>query len=56
MKRYYCPNCNQMHTELPDLIKPYRQYEQSVIDAVQHGHIDTFAGDDSTIRYWKGKK
>lgn len=56
LKRYYCPNCNQMHTELPDLIKPYRQYEQSVIDAVQHGHIDTFAGDDSTIRYWKGKK
>lgn len=56
LKRYYCPVCNRLHTEIPDLIKPYRQYEQSIIDEVKKGHISIFSGDDSTIRYWKRKK
>lgn len=56
IKRYYCANCNRIHTELSDFIQSYRQYEKSIIEEVQRGHIDTFSGDDSTIRYWQGRK
>lgn len=53
LKRYHCAVCNKLHTEIPDIIFPYRQYEKSVIEEVCKGNISTFSGDDSTIRYWK---
>ena len=52
-KRYSCPVCCCLHTEIPDIVKPYCQYEQSVIEEVQKGNTDSFYCDDSTIRYWK---
>lgn len=56
LKRYHCSQCQKLHTEIPDLVEPYRQYEQRTVEEVQKGNAATFAGDDSTIRYWRGKK
>lgn len=55
-KRYYCSKCNKLHTEIPNFIQPYKHYEASTINRVKSGDISTFGGDDSTIRYWQGKK
>ena len=56
LRRYYCQNCHQLHTELPDLVKPYKQYDSETIERVISGNSSDFAGDDSTIRKWRGRK
>lgn len=56
LKRYYCSRCNKLHTEIPDIIIPYKQYKKSIIEKVKSGDISSFAGDDSTIREWQRKK
>ncbi len=56
LKRYYCSKCKNIHTEIPNFVKPYKHYETSTIEHVKSGDIATFGGDNSTIRYWQGKK
>lgn len=56
LKRYYCSRCNKLHTEIPDIIEPYKQYDSLTIEKVKSGDISSFAGDDSTIRNWQRKK
>ena len=56
LKRYYCSKCQKIHTEIPDLITPYKQYDTSTIEKIKSGDISSFAGDDSTIREWKRQK
>lgn len=56
LKRYYCIRCNKLHTEIPDIIEPYKQYDSLTIEKVKSGDTSSFAGDDSTIRNWQRKK
>lgn len=56
LRQLNCPVCKKIHLEIPDLIQPFRQYEQATIVAVQSGDVADFAGDNSTVRYWQGKK
>ncbi len=56
LRRYYCSCCHQLHTELPDLVQPYKQYDFKTIEKVQSGDSSDFGGDDSTIRKWRGRK
>ena len=57
LRRLRCENqdCKKLHTELPDIIQPYRHYDsdaiQSVLDDSEDG--ETCVADDSTIRRWK---
>lgn len=56
LRRYYCSSCHQLHTELPDLVEPYKQYDSETIERVKSGDSSDFCGDDSTIRKWRGRK
>lgn len=56
LRRYYCPNCRRLHTELPDVVKPYQQYDVATVERVQSGDSFDFCGDNSTIRKWRGQK
>ena len=56
LRRYHCQNCHQLHTSLPELVKPYKQYDSETIERVISGNSSDFAGDDSTIRKWRGQK
>lgn len=56
LKRYYCSSCKKIHTEIPDIVQPYKQYETLTIRKVQEGNSLTFAGDNSTIRKWIKEK
>lgn len=56
LKRYFCSSCNKIHTEIPDIIQPYKQYETLTIRKVREGNSLTFAGDNSTIRKWRKEK
>lgn len=55
LRRFYCANCDRIHTEIPDLITPYCQYDNATRERVKSGAYATFAGDDSTIRKWRKK-
>lgn len=52
LRRYKCLRCNNIHTELPDFMLPYKQYEKRVILNAKNGIIDGIGADSSTIRYW----
>ena len=56
LRRLHCQGtCKTLHTELPDIIQPYKHYESAVIQSVIDGSADalTCHADDSTIRRWK---
>ena len=55
LRRFYCPNCDHIHTEIPDMVTPYGQYDNATRERVKSGEYATFAGDDSTIRKWRKK-
>lgn len=55
LRRFYCPNCDRLHVELPDLVTPYSQYDIATKDHVRRGNDDLFGGDDLTIRKWRKK-
>ena len=55
LRRFYCPNCERLHTEIPNLVTPYCQYDNTTRERVKIGDYTTFAGDDSTIRKWSKK-
>lgn len=52
LNRLRCPVCNKVHTEIPDFILPYKNYEKEVIDSVLMGWKHECFADDSTIRRW----
>lgn len=56
LRRYHCSNCHKLHMEIPDIVKPYKQYDSATIESVESGDSSVFCGDDSTIRVWRGKK
>lgn len=35
LKRYYCSFCKRIHTEIPDIVQPYKQYETLTIDGAE---------------------
>ena len=55
LRRLRCQGCKKLHTELPDIIQPYKHYESGVIQSVIDGSADasTCSADNSTIRRWK---
>jgi len=56
LRRLRCQGtCKKLHTELPDIIQPYKHYESSVIQAVINDSADAADchADNSTIRRWK---
>jgi hypothetical protein len=52
LRRLWCAGCLSLHTEIPDIIQPYRHFSSSVIQDVITGG-DVCAADDSTIRRWR---
>ena len=58
LRRLRCQGiCKTLHTELPNIIQPYKHYESRVIQAVIDGSADAAAchADNSTIRRWKAE-
>ena len=53
LRRLWCAACKHLHTEIPDIIHPYRHFGSSVIQDVLSGGGDICAADDSTIRRWR---
>ena len=57
LRRLRCTECKKLHTELPDIIQPYKQYDSETIQKVLDGCAEATvcAADDSTIRRWKNE-
>ena len=57
LRRLRCQNqdCKKLHTELPNIIQPYRHYDSDAIQSVLDDSEDGLAcvADNSTIRRWK---
>jgi len=53
LRRLWCAGCKHLHTEIPDIIQPYKHFGSSVIQDVLDGGGETCAADDSTIRRWR---
>lgn len=60
--RYRCECCDMVHTEIPDIIFPYKQYEAEVIIGVIDGLItsETLGYEDypceMTMQRWRSQK
>ena len=54
IRRLRCGNCNKIHHELPDILVPYKRYDNESIETVliDNGSLDV-AADDSTILRWR---
>jgi len=55
LRRLYCAVCERLHTEIPNIIQPYKHYDSATIQSVLDGseEAEACAADDSTIRRWK---
>ena len=55
LRRLRCVGCNSLHTELPDIIQPYKHYDSDTIQSVLDGNpnVSACAADSSTIHRWK---
>jgi hypothetical protein len=55
VRRLRCIGCKKLHTELPNIIQPYRHYSSDAIQSVLDGREDgaDCVADNSTIRRWK---
>jgi len=55
LRRLRCQSCGKIHTEIPDIIQPYKHYDSETIQHVLDGSggASCCAADDSTIRRWK---
>lgn len=62
LDRYICPNCGEIHRELPEDILPYKQYESEIIHGVVEGLIDeeTYGFEDfpssMTMHRWRNEE
>ena len=55
LRRLLCEGCAKLHTEIPDIIQPFKHYDSETIQSVIDGGekaMDCVA-DDSTISRWK---
>jgi hypothetical protein len=57
LRRLRCEDCKELHTELPDIIQPYKHYDSAAIQSVLDGSedSDTCVADNSTIHRWKSE-
>lgn len=55
LRRMRCENCGKLHTELPDCMQPYKQYEADAIQAEIDGSQENPSADESTLRRWKAE-
>jgi len=55
LRRMLCELCKTLHTEIPEIIQPYKHYDSETIQSVLDGNKEAKAcvADDSTIRRWK---
>jgi hypothetical protein len=55
LRRLLCRGCGMLHTQMPDIIQPYKHYDSHAIQAVLDGSAEAedCVADDSTIRRWK---
>ena len=55
LRRFRCETCNKLHTEIPNIIQPYKHYDSETIQTVLDGNADSAGcpADESTIRRWK---
>lgn len=53
LRRLYCDQCDRLHTEIPDCITAFKQYDTKTIEGVISGDIDHFSGDNATMYRWK---
>jgi hypothetical protein len=56
LRRFLCAACRKLHTEVPDIIQPFKHYDSHTIQSVLDGREDAeaSAADESTMRRWKG--
>ena len=55
LRRLLCDDCAKLHTEIPDIIQPFKHYDSETIQSVIDGGekaMDCVA-DESTINRWK---
>lgn len=52
IRRLLCKKCNTLHSELPDIVQPFKHYASSVIQKVLDGRTDDCPAEDTTIRHW----
>jgi len=54
LRRLLCDNCSKLHTEIPDIIQPYKHYDSETIQSVLDGgeKAKGCVADNSTIRRW----
>ena len=53
LRRVLCPSCDSLHLELPDFIRPYKQYSGDVIDDAVNDMGNDCPAENSTIWRWK---
>lgn len=53
LRRLRCEKCHKLHEEIPDLIKPYKQYSKNAIEIAISGKCDFYAMEDITVYRWK---
>ena len=55
LRRFLCLICVTLHTEIPDVLQPYKHYNSYVIQSVLEGRTEAEScnADTSTIRRWK---
>ena len=55
LRRLLCDDCKKLHTEIPDIIQPYKHYDSETIQSVIDGgeKARCCVADDSTISRWK---
>jgi hypothetical protein len=55
LRRLRCMVCKKLHTEIPDVIQPYKRYDSATIQRAIDGGpgLSPCVADDSTIRRWK---
>jgi hypothetical protein len=52
IRRLRCKNCHKIHSELPDIIQPFKHYTSSVIETVLDGDESTCPAEISTMHRW----
>lgn len=53
LRRFKCDKCNKLHEEIPDLMKPYKQYSKEAIETAISGNCNYYSMEDITVYRWK---
>ena len=53
VRRLRCSRCYRIHSELPDMVYPYKRYAFYVIQNVLDGNIEMCPAEGSTIQRWR---